>query len=209
MVSGFDASHLDYQLHPAWYHVGHVGAYAQITYCANSTLLLADDLLGVYHELGGGDEPILAQGHGRGACVVDLARDYHEETTDAGNTCHSSQGNALLFQHRPLLDVYLQVGGDTARLTDLGRYVVWASSQLEQRSFEGLAGLVRLGQHFRCQVVGHAPAAHCGYAKVSRFLAKKVHDLQWVAQLKAQFLQAAGDLQAGDDAYSAVEPPAT
>ena len=64
--------------------------------------------LGLQHPLGGGHQGVLAQVHGRGPGVVGAAREGEFQAVVPHQGADQPQRLPGGFQHRPLLDVYLQ-----------------------------------------------------------------------------------------------------
>src|SRR6266850_4889266 len=160
------------------------------------------------HRVGSPAKGVVPSAHRRGACVVSLSREGHQQAIDAGDPGHDAQWNAGVLQDRPLLDVKLHegahVGGRPGSFVDAVRIAAARGQRLRERA------TVRILQRevLTCERACNRAAADAADAEIIGLLAEEVHDPQLMTKAQAAVPNAAGGFDRTEDADRAVEPPA-
>ena len=117
------------------------------------------DSLDRNHRFGCRRECIAPEVHGDGPCVACPPHDLHPQSDGAGHGGHDSNRQILRFEHRSLLDVHLDIGGDVVRTVAGFAHRIRVESELAHRFVKVHAVLVDGGKRRRVEIAGDGLAA--------------------------------------------------
>ena len=155
-----------------------------------------------------GEKGIAPVGHGRRAGVRRLAAEDHAVALDADRAEHGSDGHAEALEHRPLLDVQLEIGAHVAQPALGCRRAVELDAVLADDVLEALAvGVAQVAHRVGVERAGHGGGAEEAAAEARALLVGPVHERDRAGR-RALSRDRAQRLESGHDAERPIQPAA-